>query len=76
MLTSNSSTFSEDLLKCREGIKSAYKNGTFLFLICGGYQLMGKYYRDADGNEIKVLVCSIISLLLLTAAESAVSAIS
>ena len=43
---------SADLLKCREGIKKAYESGTFLFLICGGYQLMGKYYRDADGNEI------------------------
>ena len=43
---------SEDLVKCREGIENAYKNGTFLFLICGGYQLMGKYYRDADGVEI------------------------
>lgn len=46
---------SADLIKCRDGIKKAYKNGTFLFLICGGYQLMGKYYRDADGNEIKGL---------------------
>lgn len=43
---------SEDLQKCKEGIASAYKNGTFLFLICGGYQLMGKFYRDADGNDI------------------------
>ncbi len=43
---------SADLLKCREGIKKAYESGTFLFLICGGYQLMGKYYRDADGNYI------------------------
>ncbi|SEH60283.1 hypothetical protein SAMN02910265_01656 [Ruminococcus flavefaciens] len=46
---------SADLLKCKEGIVRAYKNGTFLFLICGGYQLMGKYYRDADGNDIKGL---------------------
>jgi len=46
---------SADLLKCRDGIVRAYKNGTFLFLICGGYQLMGKYYRDADGNDIKGL---------------------
>lgn len=46
---------SADLLKCKEGIVKAYKNGTFLFLICGGYQLMGKYYRDADGNDIKGL---------------------
>ena len=43
------------LMKCREGIVNAYKNGTFLFLICGGYQLMGQYYRDADGNDIKGL---------------------
>lgn len=42
----------DDLLKCRNGIEKAYKEGVFLFLICGGYQLMGKYYRDADGNEI------------------------
>ena len=46
---------SADLMKCREGIVDAYRKGTFLFLICGGYQLMGKYYRDADGNEIKGL---------------------
>lgn len=43
---------SADLLHCKEAIKKAYEGGTFLFLICGGYQLMGKYYRDADGNEI------------------------
>lgn len=43
---------SADLLKCKEGIFKAYNEGVFLFLICGGYQLMGKFYRDADGNEI------------------------
>ena len=43
---------SADLLRCKEAITKAYEGGTFLFLICGGYQLMGKYYRDADGNEI------------------------
>lgn len=43
---------SDDLLRCKEGLIEAYKGGTFLFLICGGYQLMGKYYRDADGNDI------------------------
>ncbi len=46
---------STDLQKCRKGIESAYKKGVFLFLICGGYQLMGKYYKDADGNKIKGL---------------------
>lgn len=43
---------SADLLKCRDGLVKAYNSGVFLFLICGGYQLMGKYYRDADGNDI------------------------
>lgn len=43
---------SADLLRCRDSIKAAYESGVFLFLICGGYQLMGKYYRDADGNDI------------------------
>lgn len=43
---------SDDLKKYRNDIKNAWKNGTFLFLICGGYQLMGKHYRDADGVEI------------------------
>lgn len=42
----------DDLQKCRQGIKAAYDNGSFLFLICGGYQLLGKYYKDADGVEI------------------------
>ncbi len=43
---------SADLHKCRKGIADAYKKGTFLFLICGGYQLFGKYYKDADGNKM------------------------
>ncbi len=43
---------SADLMRCREEMIKAYKSGSFLFLICGGYQLMGKYYRDADGNKI------------------------
>lgn len=43
---------SDDLQKCKDGIKKAHQSGTFLFLICGGYQLMGKHYRDADGVDI------------------------
>ena len=42
----------DDLLKCKEGIAAAHASGVFMLLICGGYQLMGKYYRDADGNDI------------------------
>ena len=67
---------SEDLLKCREGIIKAYKNGTFLFLICGGYQLMGKYYRDADGNDIKGLGLFDYFTVAPNSPESAVSVIS
>lgn len=45
-------SISADLLRCRAGLKKAYDEGVFLFLVCGGYQLMGKYYRDAVGKEI------------------------
>lgn len=41
-----------DLMKCKEGLEWAYEVGVFFLLICGGYQLMGKFYRDADGNDI------------------------
>ncbi|MBQ8687469.1 MAG: glutamine amidotransferase [Ruminococcus sp.] len=43
---------SADLPRCSEGLKKAYADGVFFLMICGGYQLMGKYYRDADGNEL------------------------
>lgn len=42
----------DDLMRCRESLVKAYRDGVFFLLICGGYQLMGKYYRDADGNNI------------------------
>lgn len=42
----------DDLLKCRDKIKQAYKNGTFFLMICGGYQLLGKYYKDSNGEKI------------------------
>ena len=43
---------SSDLIRCRDGIKKAYADGVFLFLVCGGYQLMGRYYQSADGKRI------------------------
>ena len=43
---------SSDLLRCKDGLKKAYADGVFFLMICGGYQLMGKFYRDADGNEL------------------------
>ena len=42
----------DDLQKCKNDIISAYKNGTFLLLICGGYQLMGQYYLDSNKENI------------------------
>lgn len=41
-----------DLIRCKNGLENAYNSGVFFLLICGGYQLMGKFYRDADGNDI------------------------
>ena len=42
----------DDLLKCRDAIYDAYKKGTFFLMICGGYQLMGQYYKDSNGEKI------------------------
>ena len=43
---------SNDLAKYKDNIKDAIKNGVFFLLICGAYQLFGKYYKDVDGNII------------------------
>lgn len=43
---------SADLLRCKHGLQKAYTEGVFFLMICGGYQLMGNFYRDADGNEL------------------------
>lgn len=40
------------LMKNKEEIFKAHAAGAFLLLICGGYQLMGKFYRDSNGIEI------------------------
>ena len=42
----------DDLIKYKDNIKSAIKNGVFFLLICGAYQLFGKYYKDVDGKVI------------------------
>lgn len=46
------SILADDLAKCKEDIISAINNGVFVLLICGGFQLFGKYYKDADGEVI------------------------
>ncbi len=42
----------DDLIKYKDNIKEAINNGVFFLLICGAYQLFGKYYKSADGNIV------------------------
>ena len=42
----------DDLIKYKDNIKDAINNGVFFLLICGAYQLFGKYYKSADGNIV------------------------
>ena len=42
----------KDLLNYKENIKKAIDEGVFFLLICGAYQLFGKYYKDVEGNII------------------------
>ena len=46
------SILAEDLVKYKDNIKDAVNNGVFFLLICGAYQLFGKYYKGVDGNII------------------------
>ncbi len=41
-----------DLLSRKENIQEAMDSRTFVLLICGGYQLFGKYYEAADHSKI------------------------
>lgn len=46
------SILSDDLVQYSQNIKEAVENGTFFLLICGAYQLFGKYYKGVEGEEI------------------------
>lgn len=46
------SILSKDLIQYKENIKDAIDNGVFFLLICGAYQLFGKYYKGVEGNII------------------------
>lgn len=46
------SILAEDLLQYKDEIKKAIEKGVFFLLICGAYQLFGKYYKDVEGNII------------------------
>lgn len=43
---------SKDLLTKKEGLAKAMQDGVFFLLICGGYQLFGQYYVNAEGQRI------------------------
>ncbi|MBR3694413.1 MAG: glutamine amidotransferase [Erysipelotrichales bacterium] len=45
----------QDLISRKEDIKKAMDDGMVCLLICGGYQLFGKYYEDADGKRLEGL---------------------
>ena len=42
----------DDLIKYKDNIKEAINSGVFFLLICGAYQLFGKYYKSADGDIV------------------------
>lgn len=42
----------DDLLNRKQDIQKAMDEGTFVFLVCGGYQLFGQYYIDANNERI------------------------
>jgi len=46
---------SDDLLDKKEIILSKINSNTPGLFICGAYQFLGKYYKDADGTKIKGL---------------------
>ena len=41
----------DDLLARKSNIQKAMDNNTFIFLVCGGYQLFGQYYIDANNEK-------------------------
>ena len=49
------SILADDLLKYKNNIKEAVDSGVFFLLICGAYQLFGKYYKGVEGNIVEGL---------------------
>jgi lipid II isoglutaminyl synthase (glutamine-hydrolysing) len=44
---------SEQLVHIRQEIKAVIEDGVAGLAICGGYQLLGRYYETSDGTQIK-----------------------
>jgi lipid II isoglutaminyl synthase (glutamine-hydrolysing) len=43
----------EDLYKHAQNLKRAVEAGAVVLTVCGGYQLLGNYYRPATGPELR-----------------------
>lgn len=41
-----------DMMQYKEDIKKAVEQGVFFLLVCGSYQLFGKYYKGVEGDII------------------------
>ncbi|HEY9787700.1 MAG TPA: hypothetical protein V6D17_20090 [Candidatus Obscuribacterales bacterium] len=46
-------TIAEDLLKRSGELKAAVASGAVILSVCGGYQLLGHYYKPHQGPELK-----------------------
>uniref|UniRef100_A0A7C1J8E1 Lipid II isoglutaminyl synthase (glutamine-hydrolyzing) subunit GatD n=1 Tax=Ammonifex degensii TaxID=42838 RepID=A0A7C1J8E1_9THEO len=46
------SLIAADLLRRAEALRTAIEEGLVVLAICGGYQLLGQYYRTLQGEEI------------------------
>ena len=42
----------KDMMQYKEAIKKAIDEGVFFLLVCGSYQLFGKYYKGVEGDII------------------------
>lgn len=42
----------EDMMQYKENIQKAVDEGVFFLLVCGSYQLFGKYYKGVEGDMI------------------------
>src|ERR1051326_7361983 len=46
-------TIAADLITRKESLHKAVQSGAVILSICGGYQLLGHYYRPHQGDELR-----------------------
>jgi hypothetical protein len=46
-------TIAQDLRRHQESLKKAVDGGAVILAVCGGYQLLGHYYKPHEGEELK-----------------------